>query len=325
MPNETDTQSSIQGRPGQAATSAPPQHGGSTPKSFSKFDGLLFALTVFAWSASWYAISLQPGLVANEVSLVYRFAIAFIIMFAWAALSGRQLRFALKDHAAFAVLGVLIFSTNFLLFYYGSQYLVSGLLSVLFSLASVFNVLLATLILQEPLSKKTIVAGLIGFGGIALMFWPEITKNGVDANVLTGVALCISGTLFFCFGNMMSMRLQRRAIKIPLVSMNAWGMAYGCGWAALLALLQGKEFIYDPRPEYTVSLLFLAIISTVLAFAAYLTLIGRVGAGRAGYATVIFPIFALAISTYAEGYVWTLAAIAGLGMVIVGNIIVMRG
>lgn len=292
---------------------------------FAKLDYLLFAITVFSWSASWYALSLQPGIVANEVSLVYRFAIAVVIMFAWAAISRRQLAFSLKDHASFALLGMLIFSTNFLLFYYGSQYLVSGLLSVIFSLASVFNVFLATVLLRDPLARKTVLAGLLGFGGIALMFWPQITNNDINAGVLTGVALCVAGTLSFCFGNMVSVRLQQRKTRLPLVSINAWGMAYGLAWAGFLALVQGRTFNYDPRPEYTASLLFLAIISTVMAFAAYLTLVGRVGAGRAGYATVIFPVFALLISTYAEGYHWSMASITGLSLVVIGNIAVMRG
>lgn len=67
------------------------------------------------------------------------------------------------------------------------------------------------------------------------------------------------------------------------------------------------------------------MISTVLAFAAYLTLLGRIGAARAGYATVIFPIFALVVSTFLEGYEWTGFALAGLVFVAAGNVIVIRG
>ena len=48
----------------------------------------------------------------------------------------------------------------------------------------------------------------------------------------------------------------------------------------------------------------------MLAFACYLTLLRRLGAARAGYATVLFPIVALAVSTLFEGYVWTPLAVA---------------
>src|ERR1700682_6041986 len=114
----------------------------STARPFEPVDYGLYALTVLAWSASWFAISLQVGIVSPEVNLVWRFSIATVPMFAWVLLSRRTLGFPLSDHLRFAALGVLMFSSNFLLFYYGALYLVSGLLSVVFSLASVVNMLL---------------------------------------------------------------------------------------------------------------------------------------------------------------------------------------
>ncbi|WP_306119181.1 MULTISPECIES: DMT family transporter [unclassified Roseitalea] len=292
---------------------------------FAPVDYGLYAVTVMAWSFSWYALSLQPGVVANEVSIAYRFALAAAIMLVWALASGRRMRFAAREHAAFAAMGVLIFSTNFLFFYYGSSFLVSGLLSVVFSLASLTNVFVAALAYREWPSTRTVAAGAIGFAGIALMFWPKITEGGFDTDVARGLALCITGTLCFSVGSLISSRLSRRRAEIPLVSANAWGMVYGAAWCAVLALIMGKPFGWDPRPEYLFALVFLAVVSTVIAFAAYLTLVGRIGSGRAGYATVIFPIFALLVSTVLEGYEWTFTAFGGLALVIAGNVMVMRG
>ena len=65
------------------------------------------------------------------------------------------------------------------------------------------------------------------------------------------------------------------------------------------------------------------LLSTLLAFAVYLTLLGRIGAARAGYATVIFPIIALLISTVTEGYQWTVLSLVGLILVLVGNYFVL--
>lgn len=297
----------------------------ASTSAFAPFDYLLYGLTVASWSLSWYALSLQPGVVANEVSLVYRFAIAVSIMVVWVVVSRRRLHFPLRFHLAFAAMGVCIFSTNFLLFYYGSQYLVSGLLSVVFSTASLFNMLLGAVLLGQRPSLKMALAALLGFGGIAALFWPEISARGFDGSVLTGLGLCIAGTLCFSLGSQISSRLQRHRATVPLVSANMWGMVYGTLWCTLLATLQGKAFIWDPRPEYAWSLVFLAVVSTVIAFAAYLTLVGRIGSGRAGYATVVFPIFALLVSTALEGYVWTPFAFIGIAMVATGNVLIMRG
>lgn len=292
-------------------------------KPFEPFDYGLYALTMVGWSASWFAIALQVGTVPNEVNIVWRFAIAAAIMFAWMLGSGRRWRFPLADHLRFAALGVLLFSSNFLLFYYAAGYLVSGLMSVIFSLASVVNLLLGALVMGERPAMRTMIGGVVGFAGVALMFWPEIAAHGLSGATLTGLLFCLAGTLSFCSGNIVSAAAQRRGL--PLVPMNAWAMVYGTAWAAMLALLLGKPFIVEASAAYLGSLLFLAVVSTVLAFGAYLTLLGRVGGARAAYTTVTVPVFALLISTAFEGYVWTGWAVAGLAFVAAGNVLVIRG
>ena len=132
--------------PSTPATTAPAIR---SDRPFEATDYLLYVLTVVSWSASWFAIALQVGTVPNEVNLVWRFGLATVLMFAWVAFSRRRLRFALSDHLRFAALGMLMFSTNFMFFYYGAGYLVSGLMSVVFSLASVVNLALGALIMRE--------------------------------------------------------------------------------------------------------------------------------------------------------------------------------
>jgi drug/metabolite transporter (DMT)-like permease len=302
----------------EAAASQP----AARDRAFEPRDYGLYVLTVIAWSLSWFAIRLQVGTVPNEVNLVWRFGIATALMFVWVVASGRRIRFPLREHVRFAGLGVLMFSTNFLLFYYAAGYLVSGLLSVVFSLASVVNILLAAVVLHETPSPRVLAGGLIGFFGIALMFSPEIAAHGLSGATVIGLALCVAGTLCFCLGNQISAAGLRRGL--PLIPMTAWGMVYGTLFSALLALLLGRPFIVEPTVSYLGSLLFLAVISTVIAFSAYLTLLSRIGPARAGYATVLFPIFALLVSTVMEGYQWTAYAFAGLVFVAAGNVLVIR-
>ena len=309
-----------QPRPPEATTVAARS---ASERPFEPLDYGLYALTVIAWSLSWYAIEFQVGTVANEVNIVWRFAIATALMFGWVVVKGGRLRFTLDDHWRFMSLGILMFSSNFLLFYYGAGYLVSGLLSVVFSLASVFNMLLSAVVMRERPSPRILLGGLIGFCGIALMFLPEIVGHDLGGGTLVGLAFCVAGTLSFCVGNVISAAGMRKGLS--LVSMNAWGMFYGTLWSAILALLMGRTFTVEPTVAYFGSLLFLAAVSTILGFAAYLTLLGRIGAARAGYATVMFPIFALLVSTVLEGYRWTAFAIVGLALVAIGNVLVVRG
>ena len=150
-------------------------------RPFEPVDYGLYALTVMAWSASWFAIALQVGKVPNEINLVWRFAIATVIMFGWVVVSRRLLTFPVADHLRFAALGILIFSSNYLFFYYGAGYLVSGLLSVVFSLASVINMLLGAIVMREPPLPRVLAGGVIGFSGIALMFFPRLPRTACPA------------------------------------------------------------------------------------------------------------------------------------------------
>jgi drug/metabolite transporter (DMT)-like permease len=80
-------------------------------------------------------------------------------------------------------------------------------------------------------------------------------------------------------------------------------------------------FNFDPSPRYVGALLYLAVPGSVVAFTAYLLLVGRIGPDRAAYCTVLFPVVALTVSTVFEGYQWSSMALAGLLLVIAGNLL----
>ena len=92
----------------------------------------------------------QVGTVPPEVSVMWRFAIAAPVDARASrprAANGSSIRS--RDHARFLALGLALFCTNFLLFYYGGLYLASGLLAVVFSLASIINIFLGALVLRH--------------------------------------------------------------------------------------------------------------------------------------------------------------------------------
>ena len=282
----------------------------------------LYAATVFLWGVSWIGIRAQLGVVAPEMSVLWRFLLAAVLMWGWVIATGHRVRFALAEHLRFAAVGCCLFSFNFVSFYYGGLTIPSGLLSVVFSLASVFNLVLGFAIFRQRPEPRVALGGVIGVAGIVFLFWPEIAGAGFNAAALKGLALCVMGTLFFCSGNMVSTVVQRRGV--PLLSATAWGMTYGCGVLLAVNLLRGNAFIIEPTVKYVGSLVYLAVGASVLAFMAYLTLLRRLGAARAGYSTVLFPIVALAVSTLLEGYQWTLLAGIGVAFALVGNVLVLR-
>ncbi len=282
-------------------------------------DFILYGLLVFGWSTSWLPLKYQLGVVAPEVSILWRFIIAASLGFIIAKILKAPLSFTWRNHVRFAAMGVFIFSTNFTLFYYASAYVASGLLAVVFSTASLMNILLIALLNRTRPPALQLLSALIGLMGVGLIFWPELS---VSPDALPALLLCIVGTLSFCTGNLVSAHVQKSDISV--ISSNCWGMFYGCFVLSFYAYMLGNPFIFDNSVIYISGLLWLAVFSSVIAFFCYLTLVGRIGAGKAGYATVVFPVFALLISTLFEGYEFGWLAGSGILLVITGNVMILK-
>ena len=157
---------------------------------------------------------------------------------------------------------------------------------------------------------------------MVLLFWPQFVSHAGDAATLTGLLWAFGGTWCFSSGNLLSSALQSRGLQ-PAHT-NAWGMAFGASLLFTYSLLSGQPFAYEHSLRYTGALLYLAIPGSVIGFTAYLTLVGRLGPERAAYCTVLFPIVALNVSAVMEGYHWTTPALAGIALVMLGNVLVFR-
>lgn len=281
----------------------------------------LYLTTVLIWGSTFFAIRFQLGTVAVEASIFYRFLIAAAAILLFCALRGRRLRFTPREHAWMALQGLLLFGANYVVVYHATGLLTSGLIALLFSTIIFMNIAFAALLFRRPLERPVLAGAALGLGGIALVFWPELASLDLSSDALRGMGLALTGTLIASLGNMTALRNQQAGL--PVVQSNGYGMAYGALLMALWTAGQGLPFGFDPGPGYVLSLLYLALFGSVLAFGSYLTLLGRIGPGRAAYAMVLFPIVALLLSTLFEGFRWSPAAFAGMLLVLVGNVLAL--
>lgn len=283
---------------------------------------LLYVVTVLIWGSTWYAIEFQLGTVAPEVSVVYRYAGAAILLFGWSRLRGLRLRFSLRDHRWFLLLGTLLFSVNYVFAYRAQIYITSALTAIAFSTLVWMNIINARLFFGVRAGRRVLFGALLGIAGIFTLFVPQIGEVSLSDSVFFGSVLAVSGAFVASLGNMASQAAQRQ--KLPVIQGNAWGMLYGAGISALIAILGGHEFVFDTSPGYVISLAYLTVFGSIFAFGAYLTLLGRIGAHRAGYAMVLFPVVALVLSMLFEGLQLSATLIVGTLLVLLGNIFVLR-
>ena len=275
---------------------------------------VLFIVTVLIWGTSWIAIALQIGPVPVSVSVFYRIALAAVVLLL--ALAATK-RLALPSQWRFIILqAICLFSLNFVALYNAAALIPSGLLSVVFSLASIFNALNARLFFGERITLRVVLAGLLGVSGLILVFWDSLAVS-FDPDTVRGIGWALLGTMIFSWGNMASRRNSATG-TIPIIA-NAWGMGIGAGVLLVLALTTRQPLVVPTDPVYFAALLYLAVFASVIGFTTYLMLVSQIGSAQAGYATVVFPVVALVISTFVEGYEWTATAVIGVTLALLGN------
>lgn len=215
-----------------------------------------------------------------------------------------------------------MFSVNYILTYTAEGMISSGMVAVTFTLLLYYNILGTRLLFKQPLSKNVIFGGLTGGLGIGLIFLQEILNFQPGSKALLGLAIGAIATLFASAGNLVS--YVHRKENIPVMSSNAFGMLYGALFTLALALVLRQSFATEWTPKYIASLLYLSVFGTVIAFGAYLSLIGRIGAEKASYTSILNPVIALTLSSFFENFRWTPEVLIGISLCLAGNIITLQ-
>ena len=288
----------------------------------------LYLVVIMTWGTTWFGVTLQVNSdVPTAISVAWRFLLAAGLLFAWAMVRGKSLRFPLAYHRNWLLIGIFLFCLNYITVYEGNHYLPSGLVALIFSTITIFVMFNGALLFGKPIVARTLLGSTIGVLGLGVVFSSEFSRldlsHGLawDMPLLKGFMWVLLATFIASIGMLTSGKIQAR--NVPLLQSNAYSMLYGALTTLILAYVMGDKLAFDTSWSYTGSLLFLAFSGSVIGFGAYLKLLNNIGADKAAYANVFTPIIALTISAMFEGYVWTLMNLLGLALIIAGNILVV--
>ncbi|KKO45381.1 membrane protein [Arsukibacterium ikkense] len=282
---------------------------------------LLYLITVLIWGSTWIAIEFQLGEVAIEVSLLYRFALSALLMWLFCWWRRLPMRFSGRNHAFIVLMAVLNFALNYLLIYQAQLHITSAMAAIAFTTMLLMNIVNTRLFFGKPVAKRIYFGALMGIVGIAVLFYPDLDGLDLTNASLIGLLLVLGSALSASLGNMVSVRNSRAGL--PIMQVNAWGMLYGSVALALLVWFSGTPFSFSSSPAYIISLVYLALFGSVIAFATYFALLKRMGPEKASYVIVLFPLVAVVLSTLFEDFVWTGYTFAGFALVLAGNALVL--
>jgi drug/metabolite transporter (DMT)-like permease len=267
---------------------------------------LLFIIACLIWGSTFFAITLQLGEVPPAVSVVYRFALASAVLFSWCAVRGHQLLLPWRAQRWLILQGCATFAVSYICTYTSEQYLVSGLVAVLFALMVFWNPILNHFTFGSALSLRTWAAGAVAIGGVTLLFyhsifgaWNDILSGG-NGHFLLGLVLAVCATIASSVGNVLVIKVREQSDNVLLTM--AWSMLWGSLLVALWVLASGQSFVMPSTAKYWGGLLYLSLLGSVIAFAAYFTLIHRIGSDKAVYIGVVTPVISVLLSIQLEHY-----------------------
>ena len=283
----------------------------------------LYFVVLLAWGSSWFAISFQLGDVAPQVSIAWRFLLASFMLFIWCYPRGLKLSFSWREHSSWLLLGFFLFCVNYICAYFGTFYLASGLVCLIFSTLTLFTVFNGFIFFKKPIRLPILFGAIVGILGLSIIFSNEISNTdwSLESGIVKGFLWMLLATFFASIGMLLSGQMQAR--KMPLVQSNAFSMLYGSLIIVTYVSLSDISFSFSTSYSYVISLIYLSIVASVIGFGVYLKLVGNIGADKASYVNIFTPTIALLLSTLFENYQWSWTGLVGVVLIIIGNIIVL--
>lgn len=285
-------------------------------------DIIAIIVCTLAWGTTWYAITLQFGVVDPVVSVVYRFALAAVLLFGWCLLRGEPMGLTRAQHLAAIGVGAFTFAVNYAFVYWAEERVSSAVVAVLFASMAFGNLIGFRIAFNQRPSALAWWAASLGIAGVALLSWEELTSAQFGGVALTGIAFTMIGVVGSIVGNVFARNGELAGARVA--PLTGWAMVYGTLLLALYALTTGTPWAVDLSWTYGLSLLHLAVNGSVVAFLLYYGLARRRGYATASYISALTPPVAMVVSTLFEGKTWGLLALGGVALALLGQVLLLR-
>jgi drug/metabolite transporter (DMT)-like permease len=272
------------------------------------------------WGSTWLFIKLGLEDLPPFTFAGIRFLLASLILAAMVTARRARWPRSLNEWVLIAVVGLLQFTLNYGLVFWGEQHISSGLAAVLQSTFPAFGLVIAHFYLpQERMTPGRVLGVLLGVFGVAVIFSDQLTIAGSMA-LLGSVALVLSA-LFGSYGNVL---VKAYAGKIDPQVLAAGQMIFG--FVPLLAIgitTEGNPLKFRWTTMAALSLAYLVVVGSVVAFALYYWLLRNMDVTNTMLIALVTPVVAVILGMIVlhEKFNWRLLAggaciISSIGMIV---------
>lgn len=268
-----------------------------------KKTSLVWLLLGIIWGSTWLFIKLGLEDLPPFLFAGLRFVAASL--FLWVVLGVRRARLPRirRDWLVMVGTGLLTFSIDYGLIYWGENHIPAGLTSILFSTLPLFVLLLAHFFLRnERMSRWSLGGILVGLAGVTLIFSKQLQFS--DPLVFWGSVAVLGGALAAAISSVLVRRFAQHLDPMILTTIQ---MTAGCIPLVALGLsLEGSPVHFHWTAMAWTSLLYMAIIGSALAFVLLYWLLKQVGPVRTGliipFTTVVAVL--LGVIVLGEAFTW---------------------
>ena len=285
-------------------------------------DFIAIAICTLAWGTTWFAITFQLGSVDPVVSLVYRFALATLLLVGWCRLRDLTLRLTAAQHIAACGIGLFTFTIDYTFIYLAETRISSAVVAVMFATLALVNLAVFRLVFAQRAPLRAWAAAALGAAGVAVLSWSEIVSAQLSERARSGIGMAFIAVLSAAVGNVFARRGETAGASVA--ALTTWSVVYGTLLLSLYALATGRPWIFESSFAYVASLVYLAVIGSVVAFLFYYGLARRRGYATAAYVAALTPAVAMVMSSLFEGKTWSAMAVSGLALVLLGQWLLLR-
>ncbi len=285
-------------------------------------DLVAIIVCTLAWGTTWFAITMQLGVVDPVVSITYRFAFSALLLFAWGALRRETLGLNRAQHFAAFGVGLFTFAVDYSFVYWAEERVTSAVVAVVFAAMAFMNLIVFRFAFGQRAPLLAWAAAGLGVLGVALLSWEELLSANMSERALTGIGLTLAGVFSAAIGNVYARRGELAGAGV--IASTGWAMGYGAALLAIFAVATGKTWDFEFTAPYILSLLHLSVIGSVIAFALYYGLARRRGYATASYVSALTPPLAMLVSALFEGKTWGMFALGGVVLVLAGQVLLLR-
>jgi drug/metabolite transporter (DMT)-like permease len=282
---------------------------------------LVWLILCVIWGSTWLFIKLGLENLPPITFAGIRFVIASAILFLLIRARGIALPDNRRDWGLLAFTGVLSFTLNYGLVFWGEQHISSGLAAVLQSTLPAFGLVIAHFHLPgERMTWSKIFGVVLGFLGVAVVFSNQLAIAGGKA--LAGSVALVLSALFAAYSNVL---VKAHGRKLDPAVLSGGQMFFGLIPLLLIGIpLEGNPFRFHWTPLAFVALLYLAVVGSVIAFMLYYWLVHKVDVTKTMLISLVTPVVAVVLGMVVLGEDLSWRTIAGGLMIMVGVRFVTR-